>query len=133
MPGLLVPIFRLMIGFPIFHHIVRPKMEARYNVVKGSEAAEVYYLDNHLSYEGLTAAELSFIEPEVEFDSAPGNQPEVVYINEVDEDTVMLYCYSGRGARYPAVALRGTWRYNFGFSEEFIDAWREFKRQYPFD
>jgi len=131
--GLVVPIFLLIIAFPIFHHIVRPKLEARYNVVKGSEAADVYYLDNDFSYEGLTAAKLSFIEPEVEFDNAPGDEPEVVYIDEVDEDTVRLHCYSGRGDRYTAVALRGAWRYNFAFSDEFMDAWREFKHQYPFD
>ena len=131
--GLLLPILLLIVAFPIFHHIVRPKLEARYNVVKGSEAAEVYYLDNHLRYEGLTATKLSFIEPEVEFDNAPGDEPEVVYIDEVDEDTVLLYCYSERGDRYTAVALRSSWRYNFSFSDEFIDAWREFKHQYPFD
>ena len=132
--GLLLPILLLIVAFPIFHHIVRPKLEARYNVVVGSEAADVYYLDNDFSYEGLTAAKLSFIEPEVEFDSAPGNEPEVVYIDEVDKDTVMLYCYSGRGDRYTAVvALNRRWKYNFDFDEDFIDGWSEFRRWYPFD
>lgn len=131
--GLLLPIFFLIIAFPIFHHIVRPKLEARYNVVMGSKAAEVYYFDNHLSYEGLTAAKLSFIEPDVEFDKAPGDEPEVVYIDEVDEDTVLLYCYSGGGDRYTAIALRGSWRYNFEFDEDFIYGWGELRRWYPFD
>lgn len=132
--GLVLPILLLIVAFPIFHHIVRPKLEARYNVVRGSEAADVYYLDNNFNYEGLTAAKLSFIEPEVEFDTAPGDEPGVVYIDEVDKDTVMLYCYSGRGDRYTAVvALNGRWKYNFNFDEDFIDGWGEFRRWYPFD
>jgi len=131
--GVVLPIVIVAAAWPIFHSVIRPGFEARYRLARGVEAAEVYYVNNGNSYEGMNARELRPIDPDVQFEDAPGGESEVVYIEEADESGAELYCRSTTSDTYAARALGSTWTYNFHFDEDFIERWGRFRDWYPFD
>lgn len=131
--GIVIWVILLAAGIPIFHVYVYPRLEARYKVVRGAEAASVYYYENEDSYKGMDADELSFIDGEIDFADAPGSEPGIVYVEYAGEKTARLYCYSDAGNKYIASGDGGYWEYNFEFGDEFYDNWEKFRDWYPFD
>ncbi|MBN1289134.1 MAG: DUF4190 domain-containing protein, partial [Actinobacteria bacterium] len=87
--GLVIPIILVLIAVPIFHAFILPQFEARYNIVKGVEAAHAYYINNDRSYRGLDAYGLSDIDSETDYEDGSGNEPGVVYVKVITADMVM--------------------------------------------
>lgn len=110
--GLALPFIMLAVMVPVGFHYLWPRVEARRNLIIGTDAAGIYYLENN-SYQGMTPEALSWIDDSVEYAMAPGTRARVVYIEPVEDQAVRLYCYSSRGTRYSARADRATWRYSF--------------------
>ncbi|MBN2168601.1 MAG: DUF4190 domain-containing protein [Actinobacteria bacterium] len=131
--GLVIPLILVIIAVPVFHAFVLPQFEARYNIVKGVEAAHAYYIDNDRSYRGLDADELSDIDSETTYEDGSGNEPGVVYIKVITADMVMLQTVSKTGTKYIATASRDNWDFSFAMTDDEYEFWKEFKNWYPFD
>ena len=132
--GLVLPLIVASVVIPVGYVHWWPKVEARRNLLKGVDSAHVYYLENGNAYTGLTADKLADNEAEVEFREAPGDEADVVYLDEATDQTVKLYCISRRGDKYTASARGDEWKYNFDITEPEKDKWWEdWDRWNPFD
>ena len=86
---------------------------ARDDLVGAVETARLYYFQNDNSYHGMDADTLTSLEESIDVRMAPGRLADVVYLEEVTDQTARLYCYSSAGRKYIAAARGSAWRYNF--------------------
>lgn len=131
--GVVLPLIVVIVAIPVFNNFVLPQFEARYNIVKGVEAAREYYIDNEGSYRGLDADELSEIDPETDYEDGSGKEKGVVYIKVINPDMVVLRTVSKTGTKYLATAKDDDWEFSFSMTEDEYEFWKEFRNWYPFD
>jgi hypothetical protein len=115
--GVVVPVIAswVLIGWGFMFW--RSGTAAKDNLVGGAEVARLYYFQNGNRYRGMDPARLVGIEENLDIRAAPGKAADVVYIDEVADQTARLYCYSNSGRKYIAAARGSQWRYNFSVKE----------------
>lgn len=123
--GLVLPLVIVAVAVPLGVKIWWPKVEARRDLLKGVEAARVFYYQNSNGYTGMAADRLADIDETVEFRDAPGSEPDVVYVQQAGNQAARLYCYSRIGDRYRASATGTLWVYSFKVTEPERERWWE--------
>ncbi|MFH1151357.1 MAG: DUF4190 domain-containing protein [Actinomycetota bacterium] len=123
--GIFLIVVITAVAIPVGIAVVGPTFTARSNLMTGADAARIYYSEHGDSYRGMDAAVLSEINIEVEFSDAPGDRPNVVYVDAVTPQNARLYCYSSRGDRFVASASGDEWRFvfNIGAYGHWIEEW----------
>lgn len=131
--GIILPVIAALVLMPIWFVFWNPGGAAQDNLDTGVRAARVYYFENGDSYKGLNVNRLRDIDDTVDYRMAPGDEPEVVYIDNVGEKSVRLYCFCRGGKKYVAAARGNEWRYGFDSERGWDRWWRRWKRWDPLD
>lgn len=111
--ALVILLIAALVMVPIGIWYFVPTYRALDHLERGVEAARTYYFENNDSYSGMNAVELNDIDDTLDWRSAPGNRPDVVYVDEVSDRGARLYVVTSRGRKIIAAGRGNTWRLTY--------------------